>query len=175
MAESVLRYKVILIVALTALVIAGAGCDRTERPAIAADGDAKLEIPAGIHIFPWYHNKETIAANHMILIAKEKVAVSNCLPCHHEPDKFCNKCHEYVGVRKVLVGKTYKDVLALEMPVAGIPAPPSHTPIETWKTGHDETIIYGKETIATCSGCHTSADNFCNKCHENAGIRKIKY
>ncbi|MEO5359874.1 MAG: hypothetical protein H7843_05435 [Nitrospirota bacterium] len=173
MVERILRYKIIVLLAVFALV--AAGCSRVEKPAVGAKGEAALQVPEGIQLFPSYHSKEKIASNHMTLISKGKVKVANCLPCHHNPDKFCNVCHEYTGTAKVMVGKTYKDVLALEMPAAGIPAPPSHTPTDTWKTAHDEAIIYGKETIATCSGCHPVADQFCNKCHENAGIRKIKY
>ncbi|MBF0487612.1 MAG: hypothetical protein HQK98_05565 [Nitrospirae bacterium] len=175
MVERVLRYKIVLAVLLGVFAIVVAGCERPEMPAVGAKGESALQVPEGIHLFPWYHVKDKIASNHMTLISKGKVTVANCLPCHHNPDKFCNKCHEYVGVEPVLVGKTYKDVLALEMPPPGIPPPPSHSPIETWKTTHDEAIISGKETIATCSGCHPAADQFCNKCHENAYIRKITY
>ncbi|MBF0320236.1 MAG: hypothetical protein HQL01_10600 [Nitrospirae bacterium] len=169
------RHKIISIVALVVFVAITAGCGNVEKPAVGAKGEAALQVPQGIVIFPWYHQKDTITSNHMNLLNKGKVKEANCLPCHHNPDQFCNKCHEYVGAAKVMPGKTYKDILGLEMPAPGIPAPPGHTPIDTWKTAHDEAIIYGKEPMATCAGCHPVADNFCNKCHENAGIRKIKY
>ncbi|MBF0459387.1 MAG: hypothetical protein HQK99_15970 [Nitrospirae bacterium] len=175
MVERILRFKIISTVLLVLVAMAVTGCGRPEKPAINGKGESALQAPEGIHLFPWYHVKIAIATDHMTLINKGKLKVENCLPCHHYPDKFCNKCHEYVGAAKILEGKSYKDVLGLEMPAPGIPPPPSHSPIDTWKTTHDESIINGKEPIATCSGCHPVADQFCNKCHENAGIRKITY
>ncbi|MBF0518059.1 MAG: hypothetical protein HQK97_13275 [Nitrospirae bacterium] len=169
------KYRTAAIVLLVVFAFVAAGCKNIEKPAVGGTGDSALELPTGIKIFPWYHENGKIANNHMTLMAKGKVNEANCLPCHQNPDKFCNKCHDYVGVPKVMAGKTYKDILALEMPAPGVPAPPSHTPIDTWKTAHDESIINGKETIATCAGCHPVAEQFCNKCHDNAGIRKIKY
>jgi hypothetical protein len=31
----------------------------------------------------------------------QKIEESQCYTCHYEPDKFCNNCHRYVGVKLV--------------------------------------------------------------------------
>ncbi|MBF0566409.1 MAG: hypothetical protein HQK89_14355 [Nitrospirae bacterium] len=168
------------------------GCQK-EKPAVGTQGgEYSMSVPEGIELMPWHHmpikemkehdkelNKETtvnkygnIKANHMDLIKCGKARKEGCLVCHYEPDAFCNKCHDYAGVPKVFPGLNGRSVLMLEIP-DGIPAPPSHSPLDKWRATHDRAIIYGGEKITDCFACHPDPDTFCNKCHVSAGLRKI--
>ncbi|MBF0566355.1 MAG: hypothetical protein HQK89_14050 [Nitrospirae bacterium] len=162
------------------------GCQK-EKPAVGGQGEFALSVPEGMELMPWHHMplekiKEhdvevtkagNIKANHMDLIKSGKVKEKGCLACHYDPDQFCNKCHEYAGVSNRFPGQNGKAVLMLEVP-DGIPPPPSHSPIDKWRATHDRAIIYGGEKISDCLGCHSDPENFCNKCHVNAGLRKIE-
>jgi hypothetical protein len=163
------------------------GCQK-EKPAVGSQGEYAMSVPEGIELLPWHHMPVTevkehgkdvtvkkygnIKANHMDLMKSGKVKKEGCLVCHYEPDQFCNKCHDYAGVEKVFPGLNGRSALMLDIP-DGIPAPPSHSPLDTWRATHDRAIINGQEKISDCFACHPDPDTFCNKCHVNAGLRKI--
>ncbi|MFA5354152.1 MAG: hypothetical protein WC291_07975 [Thermodesulfovibrionales bacterium] len=149
-----------------------AGCQKVERPAIGGNGPVALQA-VKTSIMPPYHTPENWRKVHMDEILSGRVAQTACLPCHSEPEKFCNNCHSYVGVKKVFTeGKTMREMLGLQI-IEGLQPTPDHAPLENWRTTHDDAIIYGQAAISACLGCHAEPDQFCNKCHEGAGVRKI--
>lgn len=132
------------------------------------------EAIRNVDIMPWYHIPvKKWRSSHMNIINSGAVTKENCLPCHYEPEKFCNKCHEYVGVKGIFPsGKNARQLLSLEI-VEGLEPTPDHIPIGDWRTKHDEAIIFRKVSIDTCYLCHSEPDKFCNRCHKNAGVRNI--
>ncbi|MBF0345250.1 MAG: hypothetical protein HQL06_13605 [Nitrospirae bacterium] len=147
-----------------------------EKPSPDGHGELALQVPAGVDVMPWFHLPiDKFRGNHMNLIRSGKVSAEGCLTCHSEPNKFCNKCHDYVGVKHVFTdtaGKPLRDQLNLSVDSA-IPPPDNHKDLEKWRTTHDNVIINGEDNIKTCLGCHSEPDNFCNQCHAKIGIRKI--
>ncbi|MBF0539169.1 MAG: hypothetical protein HQL03_13050 [Nitrospirae bacterium] len=149
------------------------GCS-VEKPTANGSGELALTIPTDVDLMPWYHLPiDKFKGNHMDMIASGKIKAEGCLPCHNEPDKFCNKCHDYVGVNHVFTeGKSIEAILNLVEP-KDMPPPDSHKDIAKWRTTHDNAIIKGDEKVSDCLGCHAEPDEFCNKCHNSVGIRKI--
>ncbi|MEO5357021.1 MAG: hypothetical protein H7844_06965 [Nitrospirae bacterium YQR-1] len=165
--------KIIMLFILLVSAFVFYACSKQEPPVAGGTGDNALSVPANVNILPWYHaTKESVRRNHMDLLKSGKIPQNACLPCHTEPNNFCNKCHEYVGAQKVQADKSYKEVLGLEVN-KDIPAPEYHMPPSEWRYTHDNYIIAGKAKLDECLGCHSEPDNFCNKCHTNANIRKI--
>jgi len=162
-----------LILLVLILGIATVGCQRIEKPAVGSKGELSLMKVENVDLLPWYHRPiSKWRASHMDMISSGKVSAKGCLACHYEPDKFCNKCHQYVGVKKVFEGKNGREVLELSI-MEGMEPPANHKPLYKWRTKHDEMIVFGKESIGDCLGCHFEPDKFCNRCHLNIGIRKI--
>ncbi|QWR76195.1 hypothetical protein [Candidatus Magnetomonas plexicatena] len=165
--------KIILLFAILAAMFAISACSKQEPPAANGAGEYALTVPANVNLLPWYHvPTSNVRKNHMNLLKSGQIPQNACLPCHTEPKNFCNKCHEYVGAPKVSVDKPYNEVLGLEVN-KDIPAPDYHMPPNEWRYTHDTYIITGKAKLDECLACHIEPDNFCNKCHLNANIRKI--
>lgn len=87
------------------------GCQQVEKPKIKGEGKLALEVMEGIPA-PDYHSPiDKWTATHMDKLARGEVMLSNgqpqkitqadCEGCHPEPDKFCNRCHRYVGVKTI--------------------------------------------------------------------------
>ncbi|MDI6801513.1 MAG: hypothetical protein QMD01_05610 [Thermodesulfovibrionales bacterium] len=167
------NFKLMMII-LSLFLISTAACQKSEKPSVSSKGAAMLQTAAGVDVMPAYHVPVAKwRSTHMDEINAGRVKVGGCLPCHSEPENFCNKCHEYVGAKKVLIeGKGIKQLLSLEV-TEGLQPTPDHQPIGQWRTRHDEAIIYGKAPITSCLGCHFEPEKFCNRCHSAAGIRKI--
>ncbi len=164
--------KLMLLLTLVS-VLALTGCGRVEKPVIGGEGELALKIAGDADISPVYHTPvESWRASHMNVISSGKVTQESCLACHYEPDNFCNKCHKYVGAQNVFEGKNGKQVLGL-VTEEGMEKPNDHTPLDMWRLSHDNDIITAKSSLEECLGCHYEPDNFCNKCHVGAGIRKI--
>jgi hypothetical protein len=165
---------IFLLMLFLVLIVIGVGCQRVEKPSMGGEGVTSLQTVKNVDIMPWYHLPvDNWRATHMDFIEAGKVQKENCLPCHYEPDKFCNRCHGYVGVKKVFPeNKTGRELLSLEI-MKDLEPTPDHDPLVKWRTAHDEAIVFGQSSIDGCLGCHFEPDNFCNKCHLNAGIRKI--
>jgi hypothetical protein len=150
------------------------GCEKADKPAVNGKGALSLEVAKGTDISPWHHMPaDKWRASHMDFISSGKASQNSCLLCHAEPDKFCNKCHEYVGVKKVAFENTdVKKLLALEV-AEGLQPTPDHAPLQEWRIKHDNAILSGQAQLTACLGCHFEPDKFCNKCHATSGIRKI--
>jgi hypothetical protein len=163
-----------LLIMIFSLLLIVSSCEKVDKPAVNGKGTLALEVAKETDIVPWHHMPaDKWRSTHMDLISSGKVSKDSCLLCHPEPDKFCDKCHEYVGVKKVVfTDKDLKHLLSLEI-MPGLLPTPDHSPINEWRIKHDNSIIYGQTPITTCLGCHPEPDKFCNKCHLNAGIRKI--
>ncbi|MBF0607870.1 MAG: hypothetical protein SFH39_16405 [Candidatus Magnetobacterium sp. LHC-1] len=149
------------------------GCS-VEKPTFEGSGELVMAKPTGVDLMPWYHTPiGKFRGNHMNMIASGKIKAEGCLPCHNEPDKFCNKCHDYVGTKHVFTDKkTIKEALNLVVD-PNIPPPDSHKDKDAWRTTHDNAIIKGDDKLSDCLGCHAEPENFCNQCHASVGIRKI--
>ncbi|MBF0466869.1 MAG: hypothetical protein HQK88_16080 [Nitrospirae bacterium] len=166
--------KIILFFIMLVALFAVSACNRQEPPAANGTGEYALTVPTNVDLLPWYHvPTSNVRRVHMILLKSGQIPANACFPCHTEPDKFCNKCHAYVGSPKIPADKPYKEVLGLEVN-KDIPAPDYHMPLNEWRYKHDSYIITGKAKLDECLGCHAEPDNFCNKCHLNANIRKIE-
>jgi hypothetical protein len=87
------------------------GCQNVDKPMVKGQGELALEVMEGVPA-PEYHNpKAKWTATHMDLLSKGQVILPNgqiqeitqaeCQGCHTDPDKFCNRCHRYVGVKTV--------------------------------------------------------------------------
>ncbi|KJR40474.1 hypothetical protein MCHI_003633 [Candidatus Magnetoovum chiemensis] len=139
---------------------------------------SKEEAPAfkalhTVNLYPGYHTPlDRWRRIHMDKLKSKQVTIDNCVVCHTEPNKFCNRCHDYLGTKRIHVDKSYKEILQLETPK--MEAPDTHTPADEWRFKHDNYIIFEDGAdISTCLGCHSSADKFCNKCHTKGDIRPI--
>lgn len=149
-------------------------CEKVDKPAVNGKGPLALEVAKGIDIVPWHHMPaDKWRASHMDIISSGKVSQNSCLLCHAEPDKFCNKCHDYAGAKKVVFDNTnIKKLLALEV-IEGLQPTSDHLPIQEWRVKHDNAILSGQAQLTACLGCHFEPDKFCNRCHATSGIRKI--
>ncbi len=68
-------------------------------PMIYNSGAATAELPATKltqHPYPTSMPIDEWKANHMRYVNADSIA--NCKGCHGDPAKFCDKCHDYVGV-----------------------------------------------------------------------------
>ena len=103
------KITVYLICTLAALIFFA--CEYVEKPEKNSKGELSLEVPEGMPA-PEYHKPlNEWTARHMDWLNKgfvkletgesKKIQESECLGCHSEPDKFCNNCHRYVGVKLV--------------------------------------------------------------------------
>ncbi len=143
----------------------------SEKPLVGGDGNFVFEVAKEINLLPWYHAfPDEWRAMHMEKIGNRKVKKENCLICHYDPEKFCYRCHNYVGVKKVI----FKDKKPFKFEGLDSDPPEDHVPIEKWRVLHDNTIISGKNSIKDhCLTCHFDPDNFCNICHSSINVRKI--
>ncbi|MCE5194818.1 MAG: hypothetical protein LLF28_05075 [Nitrospiraceae bacterium] len=79
-----------------------ASCEIVEKPAIGGKGPLGLEISKGLSA-PDYHNPKKIwMARHMDELNSGKYKTQECFVCHQHPDNFCNKCHDYIGAKKII-------------------------------------------------------------------------
>lgn len=87
------------------------GCENVEKPEINGKGELALVVPEGMPA-PEYHKPlKDWTARHMDWLNKgfvkletgegKEITKSECFTCHYEPDKFCNNCHRFVGVKLV--------------------------------------------------------------------------
>lgn len=154
------------------------GCMDNELPIMTDEEIKSFEANETNDLIPYWHRPiKKWRTVHMDKLKSGKLTLSNCIVCHNEPEQFCNACHKYMGVKNISIDKSHKEHLRLEV-APGITAPKdgdiNHLPIEKWRFQHDNAIIFTKTTIDDCLGCHQQANAFCNKCHTNVDVRKIK-
>jgi len=150
---------------LAALIFLVAGC---VAPAEKPVKDSKLkEHPSPkVDMADW-------KANHGGYVKSE--GEEKCLNCH-QPDKFCNKCHSFVGGAPVIEGK------AAEAKPAAAEEGAEEKKTEEAAEGQ-EAVLHGE---GTCDGCHEAPaldyirsgghkvafekfeghKNFCSNCHD---------
>ncbi len=99
-----MKFKITILLLMLSLMLA-VGCQKVEKPAIKGKGPLALEVMEGLPA-PDYHKPARVwMATHMDNLNAGKVKMEECLGCHMEPDKFCNNCHNYVGVKKIVIPK----------------------------------------------------------------------
>lgn len=87
------------------MLIIAAACSRVEKPAVGGKGPLSLQVAEGL-ASPNYHKPADIwMAAHMDQLNSGRMKQQECLGCHSEPDNFCNKCHLYIGAKKIIVQK----------------------------------------------------------------------
>ncbi|MCI4624481.1 MAG: hypothetical protein L3V56_00805 [Candidatus Magnetoovum sp. WYHC-5] len=167
-----------LILLLLLIPVFNTGCVEVENPVMTDENIKAFESQEIIDLIPYWHRPIKEWRNvHMDKFNSGEVTLSNCIVCHSDPETFCNRCHEYVGVKNIVIDKSQKEFLKLELsPSLRAPDEPpmKHYPLETWVFNHDDAIIFANVNINQCLGCHQQAQAFCNKCHKNVGVRKIK-
>ncbi|NOZ59671.1 MAG: hypothetical protein GXO66_08900 [Euryarchaeota archaeon] len=114
-------------------------------------------------------------ANHGKEVGAGKVSEESCLNCH-QPEKFCNKCHAYVGVRLIEAeGAAPAAPAKEEAPEAQQPQPPA-------AEAEAKPALHGEGRCDQCHDAPTMEDmrtglhkqafekfeghkNFCQECH----------
>lgn len=91
------------------------GCQKVEKPAVNGQGKLALVVMEGISAPDYHQPLHKWTATHMDKLKKgmvttekgetEKISVDSCMGCHNNPENFCNNCHNYVGVKKIMVKK----------------------------------------------------------------------
>jgi len=100
-----------LVVIVMVTLLFAMGCQKVEKPAVKGQGELALEVMDGVPA-PEYHNPiAKWTSTHMDILARgqvlmpdgqmQEITQTECQRCHTDPDKFCNKCHKYVGVKTV--------------------------------------------------------------------------
>lgn len=87
------------------------GCQQVEKPAVKGQGELALEVMEGIPAPDYHSPRGKWIATHMDKLSSGEVVLPNGVPhqitqsdcqgCHPEPEKFCNRCHRYVGVIEI--------------------------------------------------------------------------
>jgi hypothetical protein len=136
-------------------------------------GNISLEIPQGLDVVPLNHSVgDKWKTTHMDIVKSNHLKTENCLTCHDNPEKFCNQCHDYVGVKEI----TPNTKLANNDTSMDNDDMHNNMPLKEWRINHDNSIINGTVELKNCFNCHEYAsakDNFCNNCHMTLGLRKI--
>jgi hypothetical protein len=119
-------------------------------------------------------------ANHGNEIASGKVSEDTCKNCH-QPQKFCNKCHAYVGVKLIEEGGAPAAAAPAQEEKAEEKAAEAEVKEEAGET--EEVVLHGEGKCDMCHDAPTLADmrsglhkqafekfdghkNFCSECHD---------
>ena len=105
------RLQLFVTVLIGFVLLFALGCQQVEKPVVNGQGKLALEVKEGIPA-PDYHSPiDKWTSTHMEKLARGQVALPNgqpqqiseadCQGCHPKPDKFCNRCHKYVGVKTI--------------------------------------------------------------------------
>ncbi len=96
-----MRKLVLLIAAVTSgALIVGFYPGWVEKPARTATGPVAVRMDAGVPA-PEYHSPlPWWQTHHMDVVNRGDLAEADCLHCH-APEKSCNNCHAYVGVKEI--------------------------------------------------------------------------
>jgi hypothetical protein len=104
----------LVVILLSLMLIALFSCQKVEKPAVNGQGELALKVMEGIPAPDYHKPQQDWIARHRDLLKKGEVIESGkptkitqdvCLGCHNVPDEFCNRCHNYVGVKKIQASK----------------------------------------------------------------------
>ncbi|MBI5183550.1 MAG: hypothetical protein HY999_04240 [Nitrospinae bacterium] len=92
----------ILIVLCIMIVIMMSGCVREDvkKPTLNGEGPLAIKIEEGIPAPEYHAPADWWRRNHMVSLTKREHDKKDCMGCHN-PERSCNSCHKYVGVRLV--------------------------------------------------------------------------
>jgi hypothetical protein len=155
--------KVLIFMALLGILLLSGCVAPPEKP--VKDSELKEHPSPKVDMVYW-------KANHGKEVEAGKVSEDTCMNCH-QPEKFCNKCHAYVGVRLIEGG-------APPSPAAGEEKPAEAQPPAT--EAEAKPALHGEGKCDQChdapsmedmrTGLHASAfekfeghKNFCQECH----------
>ena len=99
--EPLLGVIVLILVILIAVGVArGLWEPPPEIPSREVAGPLQLELETEKGA-PWGHSpSDRWRTHHREAIAREEFTESECQDCH-DPEKYCNQCHGYVGVKRI--------------------------------------------------------------------------
>ncbi len=99
-----LRFKA-FVALLVLVVLFSVACQKIEKPAVKGKGPLALEVMEGLPAPDYHKPTREWVATHMDKLSAGKMKMEECLGCHMEIDKFCNRCHDYVGAKKIVPQK----------------------------------------------------------------------
>lgn len=81
-------------------------CQKIEKPAVNGKGPLALNVIEGLSAPDHHKPADRWIAMHMDKLNSGRLRQDECISCHTKPDNFCNKCHLYIGAKKIIVQKT---------------------------------------------------------------------
>lgn len=94
----------LMLLSLAALLL-GTACQKVEKPAVKGKGPLSLQVMEGLPAPDYHKPADRWMATHMDQLNSGRMKQDECMACHMEPEQFCNKCHTYIGAKKVVVPK----------------------------------------------------------------------
>lgn len=96
-----LKMKIAVLFLMSGLIVIFPACENVEKPAVNGKGKLRLDVMQGLPAPDYHKPADAWKAEHMDYLNAGKYKTEECLACHINVDAFCNKCHEYIGAKKV--------------------------------------------------------------------------
>jgi hypothetical protein len=91
-----------ILLAITVLGLCALGCQQVQKPELNGQGPLAVRVARGTAVPEYHAPAERWRVQHQEALNRGDFSQKECILCHN-PRTGCNQCHQYAGVKQILV------------------------------------------------------------------------